>query len=278
VIRAHAVRFSPTGQSFAVAATEGLLVYALDSFMSFDPMDLEVDLTPESVHRCIAQREYLRALVLALRLNEPEPLAAAYRSVPKASIELVARDLPRPHLAGLLRVVADHLERQPHLEVNVHWVLSLLGPHAAYVRLHRPTFAPTLRALHKALHEQRDSLVRLADSNGFALEYLTAVAATREAQEPHDHGSEAADAATGSAGVADEEAAGAAAVSGDADADADVDGDAGADKVATAPPRRRRKAPAAAVTSVDAAASHEDAPPARSAATPKRRKRGTAAA
>jgi len=273
VIRAHAVRFSPTGQSFAVAATEGLLVYALDSFMSFDPMDLEVDLTPESVHRCIAQREYLRALVLALRLNEPEPLDAAYRSVPKASIELVARDLPRPHLAGLLRVVADHLERHPHLEVNVHWVLSLLGPHAAYARLHRPTFAPTLRALHKALHEQRDSLVRLADSNGFALEYLTAVAATREAQVTHDNG-EAPDTATCSTGVNDDETAAAATVSGDANTDVDAD----AEKVAASPPQRRRKAQAAADTSVDAVASHEDVPPAKSAATPKRRKRGIAAA
>ena len=54
-VRAHGVRFSPTGQSFAVAATEGLVVFALDDFLSFDPLDLELELTPAAVTRALAE-------------------------------------------------------------------------------------------------------------------------------------------------------------------------------------------------------------------------------
>ena len=115
----------------------------------------------------------MKALVLAVRLNEAASLEEVYLGIPMASVDLVGRDLPRTYLERVLRLVAGHLEKAVHIEFNLRWVVALLGPHAAYIRLHRAAFAPTLRAVHKALHEHRDGLVRLADSNRFALAYLT---------------------------------------------------------------------------------------------------------
>jgi periodic tryptophan protein 2 len=169
------------------------VVYALDDAVTFDPMDLELALTPDAVAhalhqvrrlplQCIQasaymdglQREYLRALVLAVRLSEPGPLAAVYNGIPPTAVELVGRDLPRPYLDRVLRAVAAHTEGGAHLEYNLRWVSALLGPHAVYLRQHRAVFGPTLRALRKALQEQRDGLGRLADGNRFALNYLLA--------------------------------------------------------------------------------------------------------
>ena len=39
-VRTRALAFSPTGRAFAVAGTEGLLVYALDDSLVFDPFEL----------------------------------------------------------------------------------------------------------------------------------------------------------------------------------------------------------------------------------------------
>ena len=39
-IRSKCVQFSPTGRAFAVASTEGLLVYSLDDALVFDPIEL----------------------------------------------------------------------------------------------------------------------------------------------------------------------------------------------------------------------------------------------
>lgn len=39
-IRAKALQFSPSGRAFAVACTEGLLVYSLDDSLVFDPYEL----------------------------------------------------------------------------------------------------------------------------------------------------------------------------------------------------------------------------------------------
>ena len=46
-MRSRAVALSPTGQSWAAATTEGLLLYALDQGATFDPTNLTEDITPQ---------------------------------------------------------------------------------------------------------------------------------------------------------------------------------------------------------------------------------------
>lgn len=46
-VRSRAVALSPTGQSWAAATTEGLLLYTLDQGATFDPTDLTEDITPQ---------------------------------------------------------------------------------------------------------------------------------------------------------------------------------------------------------------------------------------
>jgi hypothetical protein len=47
----RALALSPTATSWAAATTEGLLVYALDPGLAFDPTDLTEDLTPRAFHQ-----------------------------------------------------------------------------------------------------------------------------------------------------------------------------------------------------------------------------------
>ena len=46
-VRSRAVALSPTGQSWAAATTEGLLLYSLDQGATFDPTNLTEDITPQ---------------------------------------------------------------------------------------------------------------------------------------------------------------------------------------------------------------------------------------
>ena len=48
-MRSRAVALSPTGQSWAAATTEGLLLYTLDQGATFDPTDLTEDITPQVI-------------------------------------------------------------------------------------------------------------------------------------------------------------------------------------------------------------------------------------
>lgn len=81
-IRSRAVTLSPTGQTWAAATTEGLLLYSLDQGLVFDPTDLTEDITPAAAYKALANRVFLRALLIALRLKDPEVVRHVIMSTP----------------------------------------------------------------------------------------------------------------------------------------------------------------------------------------------------
>jgi len=52
--------------------------------VTFDPFDLDVSVTPDRVRQAVTDREYLTAVMLAFRLNEPALIRHAVEHVPPA--------------------------------------------------------------------------------------------------------------------------------------------------------------------------------------------------
>lgn len=90
--------------------------------MAFDPFDLTIDLTSQSVLEVLGERAYLRVLVLALRLNEKPIVQRVYEGVPRNDVRLVARQMPVVYIPALLQFIAEHLERGPHVEFDLIWI------------------------------------------------------------------------------------------------------------------------------------------------------------
>eukprot|EP00775_Hariotina_reticulata_P006700 gene6700-6923_t len=82
VARTRALALSPTGATWAAATTEGLVIYALDMGLVFDPTDLTESLTPAAFHQAVAGRAYVRALLIALRLGDAMLLKHGLLTVP----------------------------------------------------------------------------------------------------------------------------------------------------------------------------------------------------
>ncbi|GMK57030.1 hypothetical protein CspeluHIS016_0308700 [Cutaneotrichosporon spelunceum] len=169
--RTSCVRFSSTGRTWAAASTEGLLLYGLDDGASFDPVDLALDLTPESVLSTLEEGDHVLALVMALRLNEKALLQRVFEAVPPADVRLVARQLPPTHALAMLRFLAEHADG-PHLEFDLVWAAALLTAHGRLVRDRKGEFAPVLRALFRALHEWQAGVAGLCTDNAYALQYI----------------------------------------------------------------------------------------------------------
>lgn len=170
--RTKCVRFSPTGRAWAAASTEGLLIYSLDDSVMFDPFDLTIDLTPQAVLDILAEGEYLKALVLAFRLNEKPIIQQVYERIPRSDIRLVARQMPNVYIPALLRFTSDHLEKSPHLEFDLIWVQTVITAHGRFLRDHSGEHAPVLRAAQKALGDVEGSISRLCDENTSTLQFL----------------------------------------------------------------------------------------------------------
>jgi periodic tryptophan protein 2 len=173
-IRVPAVAFSPTGRAFCAASTEGLLIYSLDTVFQFDPFDLDVTVTPATTLQTLAQKEYLKALVMAFRLNERNLVRRVYEAIPIADIGLVVKDMPVVYLSRLLRFVAIQADESPHLEFNLIWIEALLSKHGRWLKDNRGSLEVELRSVDKAVRRIQTELARLADENIYRIEYLLA--------------------------------------------------------------------------------------------------------
>ncbi|KAK4539700.1 hypothetical protein LTR36_010411 [Oleoguttula mirabilis] len=173
-VRVPGVGFSPTGRAFCAASTEGLLVYSLDAGVQFDPFDLDVDVTPENTLKTLAKRQWLKALVMAFRLNNSKLVTRVYRSVPPTDIALVVRDLPQVYLERTLRHVAKEADQSPHLELNLLWLESLLRQHGRLLKERQGEYAEVTRMVQRAVARIQGEIFKVADENERMIDYLVA--------------------------------------------------------------------------------------------------------
>jgi periodic tryptophan protein 2 len=159
-MRTKWVRFSPTGRCWAAAATDGLVIFSLDDMGQFDPLELDMDLTPEAVLASLREQAWLQALAMSIRLNDVELIRRSYETIPPTDVSLVAKSLPVRYLERLLRFIAEELERSRHLHFHLVWSVALLNEHATYLRDHANRLQPTMRALRKGLSRMHEALAK----------------------------------------------------------------------------------------------------------------------
>lgn len=152
--RTKAIRFNPTGRSFAAATTLGLLVYSLDARgglieEEFDPLELEIDLTPAAVREAMRKGDSLLGLVGALRLNEASLLREVYEQVPISEAPLILSRLPNPskYLPPLLHLIASQLRPVIASSQNNSTVVTGGTPHVEHTLL----FLSHLLSIHGPL-------------------------------------------------------------------------------------------------------------------------------
>ncbi|OAA66973.1 periodic tryptophan protein 2 [Niveomyces insectorum RCEF 264] len=183
LVRVTGVAFAPTGTAFCAASTEGLLVYSLDTAPAFDPFDLSMAITPAATLAVLRdEKDYLKALVMAFRLNEAPLLQRVFLAVPHPAIALVVADLPTVYVPRLLRFVAAQTEQSPHIEFCLLWIKALVDRHGAWLTAHRGQLDVELRVVARALGRMRDEIRRLADENVYTVDYLLDQAAKKREQ------------------------------------------------------------------------------------------------
>ncbi|KAB5575491.1 quinon protein alcohol dehydrogenase-like superfamily [Coniochaeta sp. 2T2.1] len=180
-VRVSGVAFSPTGNAFCAASTEGLLIYSLDNTLQFDPFDLNMEITPASTLSVLQHdKDYLKALVMAFRLNEAGLIKRVFQAIPHADIGLVVEQFPTVYVPRLLRFVAAQTESSPHMEFCLLWIKALVDKHGPWLSANRGKIDVELRVVARAVTRMRDEIRRLADDNVYMVDYLLGQTVTGE--------------------------------------------------------------------------------------------------
>ena len=179
-VRVSGIAFSPAGTAFCAASTEGLLIYSLDTTVQFDPFDLNIEITPASTLAVLEnEKDYLKALVMAFRLNEASLIKRVFQAVPPTDISLAVADMPIVYVPRLLRFVAAQTEESPHIEFCLLWIKALVDKHGAWLTANRGKVDVELRVVSRAVSRMRDDIRRLADENVYMVDYLLGQAAEK---------------------------------------------------------------------------------------------------
>ncbi|KAI1505866.1 WD40-repeat-containing domain protein [Biscogniauxia marginata] len=180
-VKVTGVGFSPAGTSFCAASTEGLLIYSLDNEIQFDPFDLNMEITPASTLAVLEnEKDYLKSLVMAFRLNEAGLIKRIFQSIPHTNIPLVVEQFPTVYVARLLRFVAAQTEESPHFEFCLLWIKALVDKHGQWLTANRSKADVELRVVARAIARMQNEIRRLADENIYMVDYLLGQAKTKK--------------------------------------------------------------------------------------------------
>ncbi|KAG7196594.1 hypothetical protein KM043_013084 [Ampulex compressa] len=168
--RVFCLRFSPTGQAWAAATTEGLLIYSLDMSLVFDPFLLEVGITPDTVKDTLNDKEYSKALMMSLKLNEKLLIQCVLENIPHVDIELTVTSLPNIYVEKLLNFIAIELESTRHIHFYLLWIEAILSKHAPKTSI--AFQIPVLLTLQKNMQKKYDDLSKICDFNQYTISFM----------------------------------------------------------------------------------------------------------
>jgi periodic tryptophan protein 2 len=132
-----------------------------------------MEITPASTLAVLENdKDYLKALVMAFRLNEAGLIKRVFQAIPPAEVSLVVANLPIVYVSRLLRFVAAQTEESPHIEFCLLWIKAIVDNHGAWLTANRAKADIELRVVARAVSRMRDEIKRLADENVYMVDYL----------------------------------------------------------------------------------------------------------
>ncbi|KAL3321168.1 U3 snoRNP protein [Cichlidogyrus casuarinus] len=145
-VKVSCIDFAPTGDAFACATTEGVLVFSSSTAQThgmlratsfFDAISgggLGVQDTPTTARLNMQKGNYSHALDIALRLRIFDLIQEVIESVPFEQIDYLARNISLPHVAHcMLDFLAIQLSSR-HVTLYSKWSECILRWHAASLR------------------------------------------------------------------------------------------------------------------------------------------------
>jgi periodic tryptophan protein 2 len=160
-IQVACVRFSPTGRAWSACTTEGLLTYAIDTSMIFDPFDLDIEITPRGIRETLKNGDFSLALLQSLRLNEVALIAFVFEKIPHSSIGLVVDSLPDVYVDKLLVFIGNQIERSAHLEFYLMWTKVVVYKHGLKIKQRSRAKYDILCNLEKSLLKKFEDLKKM---------------------------------------------------------------------------------------------------------------------
>ncbi|GJD09585.1 Periodic tryptophan protein 2 [Galdieria sulphuraria] len=175
-IRTREVKFSPTGAMFAVVTTEGLILFSSEDSFVFDPVDLQMDATPENALYLYENKAYSSAIIIGLRLDNQTLLETLLSGIAVDDIPDIIVQIPSKYFCRLLAFLISRLDTDVHLVDNLFWIRNLLHVHLREaLKQNASEVLNLLKNARLRILRYKDTLLKITTENTHVLEYLIAM-------------------------------------------------------------------------------------------------------
>ena len=148
------------------------MVYSLDSNLIFEPIDLSEDITPATIRSTLKAKEYSRALIMALKMNESDLTREVYETIPPNSVAIVVDTVSASHVERLLNFVIGQMDISPHIEFHLKWIQAILYKNGNLLQKRTPSVVAMLRAVQKGVGRRFEDLSKICHHNRYTLQYV----------------------------------------------------------------------------------------------------------
>ncbi|EFC41395.1 hypothetical protein NAEGRDRAFT_80729 [Naegleria gruberi] len=169
-IQVDRICVSPTNSEFSIVSpNEGILIFSNASKEgSFQPLDIDPSITPESIMKLLEEESYTEAFINSIRLNEPSILVKVFNAIPVDSVPLIVRSIPDNYLDRFLQFLSRETNDSTRIQFCMVWLKSVLAQRKLTGTSHGANF----RSLVRVLQQKMATLSYLTQQNQNTLNYL----------------------------------------------------------------------------------------------------------
>jgi len=172
------VQFDPSGRQWACATSGGLFVYSLDANnQDYQPFELDIDISTSTIYNTLVNKQYLKAFVMSLQLNDDTITAKVFESIPYDLITLTVSQLNTSFLTRFINFLVRYMNPEkgvapPHVHFCLLWVNALLNHHGQYFQQNGSNLSTHLKSLQKSFSKMMDNLSDMCSQNGGMMSYI----------------------------------------------------------------------------------------------------------
>ncbi|CAB0036783.1 unnamed protein product [Trichogramma brassicae] len=143
----------------------------------------EIGITPQTLKAVLKEKEFTKALMMSLKLNELKLIREVVENVPYNDISLTVSNLHENYVERLMKFLANEMENTKHFEFYLLWVKALLTENG---QRNNCLHSPILMTLQKNLQRKYDDLSKLCDFNQYTMLYLMSLSERKHVEEIED--------------------------------------------------------------------------------------------
>lgn len=132
------------------------------------------EITPASIKATLKSKDYSKALVMALRLNEAKLTREVYESTPPNSLTIVVQTVTPKYVERFLSFIVSQIDSSPHIEFHLKWIEAILYEHGSLLQKRTPATVSVLRSVQKAICRKYEDISKICQYNRYTLQFAIA--------------------------------------------------------------------------------------------------------